>query len=69
MAGVDVEASFHQIEVYPTQMGLEEAGSVGRTNSVETVTSELPLGGGWGDGEEDVLTDVIMSDVWEDFFA
>lgn len=64
-----MEASFHQIEVSQTQMGLEETGSVEPANSGETVTSEWPVGGGWGNGEEDDLADVIMSDVWEDLFA
>ncbi|KAI0507709.1 hypothetical protein KFK09_013837 [Dendrobium nobile] len=66
---VDVDASFRQIEVSPTQMGLEETGSMDPANSGETVTSEWPVGRGWAFEQEDELTDVIMSDVWDDLFA
>ncbi|XP_020586452.1 RING-H2 finger protein ATL65-like [Phalaenopsis equestris] len=69
VAEVDMGDSFHQIGFSRTQEGLEETGSVGPENSGETVSSEWSVGGAWGDGDEDELTGVIMSDVWEDLFA
>ncbi|KAG0492367.1 hypothetical protein HPP92_005765 [Vanilla planifolia] len=71
---INLEASIRQIlqvrvamavEVSPSQIGMDEIGSMGSASSGETVSSDWPVGSVWGAGEE---ADAIFSDVWQDFF-